>query len=44
MSDHADYRRCRDADTSEQWQAFLDTLGDRYWDKNQNPAYQLFLG
>ncbi|MFY7802677.1 MAG: threonine ammonia-lyase, biosynthetic [Limnoraphis robusta] len=28
----------------EQWQAFLDTLGYRYWDENQNPAYQLFLG
>jgi threonine dehydratase len=28
----------------EQWQAFLDTLGDRYWDENKNPAYKLFLG
>ncbi|KKD37068.1 MAG: threonine ammonia-lyase, biosynthetic [Limnoraphis robusta] len=28
----------------EQWQAFLDTLGYRYWDENKNPAYQLFLG
>ena len=28
----------------EQWQAFLDALGYRYWDENQNPAYQLFLG
>jgi threonine dehydratase len=28
----------------EQWQAFLDTLGDRYWDENKNPAYNLFLG
>ncbi len=28
----------------EQWQAFLDTLGYRYWDENQNPAYKLFLG
>jgi threonine dehydratase len=28
----------------EQWQAFLDTLGYRYWDDNYNPAYKLFLG
>lgn len=28
----------------EQWQAFLDTLGYRYWDENKNPAYKLFLG
>jgi threonine dehydratase len=28
----------------EEWQAFLDTLGYRYWDESQNPAYQLFLG
>lgn len=28
----------------EEWQAFLDTLGDRYWDESQNPAYKLFLG
>jgi len=27
-----------------EWQAFLDTLGYRYWDESQNPAYQLFLG
>jgi len=27
-----------------QWQSFLDGLGYRYWDENQNPAYQLFLG
>jgi threonine dehydratase len=27
-----------------QWQAFLDTLGYRYWDESQNRAYQLFLG
>jgi hypothetical protein len=27
-----------------QWQVFLDTLGDRYWDENNNPAYKLFLG
>jgi threonine dehydratase len=26
------------------WQAFLDTLGYRYWDESQNPAYRLFLG
>jgi len=25
------------------WQAFLDTLGYRYWDESQNPAYHLFL-
>lgn len=25
------------------WQAFLQSLGYRYWDENQNPAYQLFL-
>ena len=28
----------------EKWQAFLDTLGYRYWDESQNPAYKLFLG
>jgi threonine dehydratase len=27
-----------------QWQEFLDSLGYRYWDESQNPAYQLFLG
>jgi threonine dehydratase len=27
-----------------EWQAFLDTLGYRYWDENHNPAYKLFLG
>jgi threonine dehydratase len=27
----------------EDWQAFLDTLGYRYWDESQNPAYHLFL-
>lgn len=27
----------------DEWQAFLDTLGYRYWDESQNPAYQLFL-
>ncbi len=26
------------------WQEFLATLGYRYWDENDNPAYQLFLG
>jgi threonine dehydratase len=26
------------------WQAFLETLGYRYWDESQNPAYKLFLG
>ena len=28
----------------EDWQAFLDALGYRYWDENKNPAYKLFLG
>jgi threonine dehydratase len=28
----------------EEWQVFLDTLGYRYWDENQNLAYKLFLG
>ncbi|MEI2580929.1 threonine ammonia-lyase, biosynthetic [Scytonema sp. PRP1] len=28
----------------EEWQAFLDTLGYRYWDESHNPAYKLFLG
>jgi threonine dehydratase len=27
-----------------EWQAFLDTLGYRYWDESQNPGYKLFLG
>ena len=27
-----------------EWQTFLDALGYRYWDENQNPAYKLFLG
>jgi threonine dehydratase len=27
-----------------EWQAFLQTLGYRYWDENKNPAYKLFLG
>ncbi|WP_017305017.1 threonine ammonia-lyase, biosynthetic [Spirulina subsalsa] len=26
-----------------QWRAFLETLGYRYWDENDNPAYHLFL-
>ncbi len=25
------------------WQAFLDSLGYRYWDESQNPVYKLFL-
>nr|MBA3922434.1 threonine ammonia-lyase, biosynthetic [Nostocaceae cyanobacterium] len=29
---------------TEEWQAFLDTLGYQYWDESQNPAYKLFLG
>lgn len=28
----------------QEWQAFLDTLGYRYWDESQNLAYHLFLG
>jgi len=28
----------------EDWQAFLNTLGYRYWDESQNPVYKLFLG
>ncbi|HEY9804929.1 MAG TPA: threonine ammonia-lyase, biosynthetic, partial [Candidatus Obscuribacterales bacterium] len=28
----------------QEWQAFLDTLGYRYWNESQNPAYKLFLG
>jgi threonine dehydratase len=28
----------------EAWQTVLDTLGYRYWDENENPAYRLFLG
>jgi threonine dehydratase len=28
----------------DEWQAFLETLGYRYWDESQNLAYQLFLG
>ncbi|MBE9181638.1 threonine ammonia-lyase, biosynthetic [Oculatella sp. LEGE 06141] len=26
-----------------EWQTFLETLSDRYWDESQNPAYKLFL-
>ena len=25
------------------WQAFLETIGYRYWDESDNPAYRLFL-
>ncbi|MEL6764458.1 MAG: threonine ammonia-lyase, biosynthetic, partial [Cyanobacteria bacterium J06607_6] len=25
------------------WQAFLETLGYRYWNESENPAYRLFL-
>lgn len=28
----------------EEWQAFLDTLGYRFWDESQNPVYKMFLG
>lgn len=31
-------------DEMKEWQAFLDTLGYRYGDESQNPAYKLFLG
>lgn len=31
-------------DEMAEWEAFLETLGYRYWDENQNPAYKLFLG
>ncbi|MGD1907288.1 MAG: threonine ammonia-lyase, biosynthetic, partial [Leptolyngbyaceae cyanobacterium] len=27
----------------DEWEAFLETLGYRYWDETQNPAYHLFL-
>jgi threonine dehydratase len=30
-------------DEMNDWQAFLDSIGYRYWDENQNPAYKLFL-
>ena len=26
-----------------QWESFLETLGYRYWNESQNPAYKLFL-
>ncbi|MGB3296803.1 MAG: threonine ammonia-lyase, biosynthetic [Phormidesmis sp.] len=26
-----------------QWESFLETLGYRYWNENNNPAYKLFL-
>jgi len=29
---------------TQDWQAFLDTVGYQYWDESQNPAYKLFLG
>lgn len=28
----------------QEWEAFLETVGYRYWDESQNPAYKLFLG
>ncbi|NCJ07225.1 threonine ammonia-lyase, biosynthetic [Synechococcales cyanobacterium C] len=28
----------------DEWQGFLDTVGYRYWDESQSPAYKLFLG
>jgi threonine dehydratase len=31
-------------DETEAWQAFLDTLGYRYWNESDNRAYKLFLG
>ncbi len=31
-------------DEMKEWQSFLNELGYRYWDENQNPAYRLFLG
>ncbi|MEM9152055.1 MAG: threonine ammonia-lyase, biosynthetic [Cyanobacteria bacterium P01_F01_bin.3] len=27
----------------DQWETFLDSLGYRYWDESDNPAYKLFL-
>ncbi|MER3433677.1 MAG: threonine ammonia-lyase, biosynthetic [Leptolyngbya sp. ERB_1_1] len=30
-------------DEMSDWKAFLDSIGYRYWDENQNPAYKLFL-
>ena len=32
------------AEDMDEWQTFLETLGYRYWEENNNPAYQLFLG
>ncbi len=29
---------------TQEWQAFIDTVGYQYWDESQNPAYKLFLG
>lgn len=45
----ADYGRIAVAiqvppDEMDEWQTFLDQLGYRYWDENNNPAYKLFLG
>ena len=31
-------------DEISEWQKFLSSLGYRYWDESQNPAYKLFLG
>lgn len=31
-------------DEISEWQQFLSSLGYRYWDESQNPAYKLFLG
>jgi threonine dehydratase len=31
-------------DETREWQEFLDTLGYRYWNESDNPAYHLFLG
>jgi threonine dehydratase len=28
---------------TQEWEAFLETLGYQYWDESQNPAYKLFL-
>jgi threonine dehydratase len=27
----------------QEWREFLDSLGYRYWEETQNPAYKLFL-
>ncbi|PNK02315.1 threonine ammonia-lyase, biosynthetic [Cylindrospermopsis raciborskii S07] len=29
---------------TQEWRDFLDSLGYRYWEETQNPAYKLFLG